>query len=37
VTTALPALRFLRVLLVEDDADHMFLVRRALGGLPGVP
>ena len=36
MTTALPALRFLRVLLVEDHADHVFLVRRALGGLPGV-
>ena len=26
----------LRVLLVEDDADHVFLVRRALRDLAGV-
>jgi two-component system, response regulator len=26
----------LRVLLVEDDPDHVFLVRRALGDLAGV-
>jgi two-component system, response regulator len=26
--------RALRVLLVEDDDDHVFLVRRALDGLP---
>jgi CheY-like chemotaxis protein len=26
----------LRVLLVEDDEDHVFLVRRALGDLAGV-
>jgi two-component system response regulator len=28
--------RALRVLLVEDDQDHVFLVRRALADLPGV-
>jgi two-component system response regulator len=28
--------RALRVLLVEDDPDHVFLVRRALGDLAGV-
>jgi two-component system, response regulator len=28
--------RTLRVLLVEDDPDHVFLVRRALGDLAGV-
>jgi CheY-like chemotaxis protein len=26
----------LRVLLVDDDEDHVFLVRRALADLPGV-
>jgi two-component system, response regulator len=26
----------LRVLLVEDDEDHVFLVRRALADLPGA-
>jgi len=26
----------LHVLLVEDDADHVFLVRRALADLPGT-
>jgi two-component system response regulator len=26
----------LHVLLVEDDADHVFLVRRALAGVPGT-
>jgi CheY-like chemotaxis protein len=29
-------LRSLRVLLVEDDEDHVFLVRRALRDLEGV-
>jgi CheY-like chemotaxis protein len=28
--------RSLRVLLVEDDPDHVFLVRRALADLPGA-
>jgi two-component system, response regulator len=28
--------RALRVLLVEDDDDHVFLVRRALDGLAGA-
>ena len=28
--------RTLRVLLVDDDEDHVFLVRRALAGLAGV-
>jgi CheY-like chemotaxis protein len=28
--------RTLRVLLVEDDEDHVFLIRRALTDLPGV-
>jgi two-component system response regulator len=28
--------RALRVLLVEDDADHVFLVRRALADVPGT-
>jgi CheY-like chemotaxis protein len=28
--------RALRVLLVEDDPDHVFLVRRALADLPGA-
>jgi CheY-like chemotaxis protein len=28
--------RTLKVLLVEDDPDHVFLVRRALGDLAGV-
>jgi len=26
----------LQVLLVEDDADHVFLVRRALADVPGI-
>jgi CheY-like chemotaxis protein len=26
----------LHVLLVEDDADHVFLVRRALADVPGI-
>ena len=29
-------MRTLKVLLVEDDADHVFLVRRALHDLAGV-
>ena len=29
-------MRSLRVLLVEDDPDHVFLVRRALADLPGA-
>ena len=29
-------MRGLRVLLVEDDDDHVFLVRRALAALPGL-
>ena len=29
-------MRTLRVLLVEDDPDHVFLVRRALHDLAGV-
>jgi len=28
--------RTLRVLLVEDDPDHVFLVRRALADVPGT-
>ena len=28
--------RTLRVLLVDDDEDHVFLVRRAVAGLAGV-
>jgi len=28
--------RALHVLLVEDDADHVFLVRRALADVPGT-
>jgi CheY-like chemotaxis protein len=28
--------RTLRVLLVEDDEDHVFLIRRALADLAGV-
>ena len=28
--------RTLRVLLIEDDEDHVFLVRRALRDVPGV-
>jgi two-component system, response regulator len=28
--------KVLRVLLVEDDEDHVFLVRRALADLPGA-
>ena len=31
-----PPVRSLRVLLVEDDPDHEFLVRRALADLPGA-
>ena len=29
-------MRTLRVLLVEDDPDHVFLVRRALADVPGT-
>ena len=29
-------MRVLRVLLVEDDPDHVFLVRRALADLAGI-
>ena len=29
-------MRALHVLLVEDDADHVFLVRRALADVPGT-
>ena len=29
-------MKALHVLLVEDDADHVFLVRRALADLPGT-
>jgi CheY-like chemotaxis protein len=29
-------LRTLKVLLVEDDEDHVFLIRRAFRDLPGV-
>ena len=29
-------MKALRVLLVEDDEDHVFLVRRALADLPGA-
>ena len=29
-------MRTLHVLLVEDDPDHVFLVRRALADVPGI-
>ena len=29
-------MKTLHVLLVEDDADHVFLVRRALADVPGI-